>query len=194
MTSGARFLINAIVVGIGILLPICTCLFAWFKGGKAERHGATLFFTAGMGTLTFEMLTHQSTPVIAELMLDSAVAIGFLALAIRYNNLWVGAAMMVKGLQLAVHATHLTDEADPMFAGFNLYAAGLNLISLVLCLILIGGTVASIRRRMADRKATEQPPLVLTPRAFSRRLSESRAGRPDAATGHSGLDRLRPLG
>ncbi len=175
MSSGARFLINAIVVGVGILLPISTCLFAWIKGGKPERLGAALFFAAGMGTLSFEMLTHQSTPVIAELMLDSAVAIGFLALAIRYNNLWVGAAMMVKGLQLAVHATHLTDDADPMFAGFNLYAAGLNLISLVLCLILIGGTVASIRRRMADRKAMQRPPLASRPRAFGRQLSDSRA-------------------
>lgn len=175
MSSEARFLVNAIVVGIGILLPIATCIFAWFKGGKAERFGATIFFAAGMGTLTFEMLTHQSTPVVAELLLDSAEAVGFLVLAIRYNNLWVGAAMMLKGLQLAVHATHLTDEADPMFAGFNLYAASLNLISLLLCIVLLGGTVASIRRRVAERKAREQPPLVLTPRAFSRRLSHSKA-------------------
>ncbi len=175
MSSEARFLINTIVVGIGILLPVASCIFAWVKGGKAERHGASLFFAAGMGTLTFEMLTHQATPVIAELTLDSTVAIGFLVLAIRYNNLWVGAAMMIKGLQLAVHATHLTDDADPMFAGFNLYAASLNLISLVLCLILIGGTFASIRRRCRDRKATEQPTLVLTPRAFSRRLSDTKA-------------------
>ncbi len=107
-----------------------------------------------MGTLGVEIITRQSTPVTAELFFDTAVAVGFLALAIRYNNLWVGAAMMVKGLQLAVHATRLTDGADTIAGGVNLYAASLNLISLVICLILTGGTFATMRQRAKKR----QPP------------------------------------
>ncbi len=157
MTSEARFLVNAIVVPLGILLPIGTCVFAWFKGGGAERYGAALFWLSGLGTLGFEMVTGQATPVLEELFLDMAVAIGFLALAIRYNNLWLGAAMMVKGLQLAVHSTHLTDGEDPYFAGFNLYAASLNLVSLLICLILLGGTFAAIRRRKRERLAPAEP-------------------------------------
>ncbi len=168
-TSEARFLINAIVVPLGIALPIGTCVFAWFKGGGAERYGAALFWISGLGTLGFEMVTGQATPVLEELFLDMAVAIGFLALSIRYNNLWLGAAMMVKGLQLAVHSTHLTDGEDPYLAGFNLYAASLNLISLLICGILIGGTVSSIRRRMRERREAVSPkPELLLRRAGPR--------------------------
>lgn len=167
MTSEARFLINTFVVGLGFVLPVATCVFAWFKGGGAERYAAALFWLSGLGTVSFQMITHQATPVIAEMLLDTGVAIGFLGLAIRYNNLWLGAAMMVKGLQLAVHATHLTDGEDPIFLGFNLYAASLNLISLLICLILSGATFASIGRRAKDRarelaRAADPPaPLVL---------------------------------
>jgi hypothetical protein len=166
MTSEARFLVNAIVVPLGVLLPIATSVFAWFKGGPADRIGGALFGIAVLATVGFELITGQSTPVVPELLLDTTVATGFLGLAIRFNSLWLGAAMIVAGIQLAVHATHLTDGEDPMFAGFNLYAASLNLISLVICLILIAGTMASIRARVAGRMGggEPQPPLQLRAR------------------------------
>ncbi len=151
MTSEARFFVNAAVVPLCTLLPLAACIFAWFKGGPPERYGSSLFTASVLGTMLAELITGQGTPVLQELFLDFGVAVGFLALAIRYNNLWLGAAMMVKGLQLAVHATHLTDAEDPMFLGFNLYAAILNLISLVICLILIGGTISAIRVRSKRR-------------------------------------------
>jgi hypothetical protein len=168
MTSEARFVINIAVAIIGVGLFVSSCLLAWIKGGKAERWGASLYVFSALGTLGFEMVTGQATPVLEELLLDTAVAVGFLVLAIRYNNLWLGAAMMVKGLQLAVHATHLTDGEDPMFLGFNLYAASLNLISLVICLILGGGTLASMRQRAKRRAAEAQ---AKTPRPDPRDLS-----------------------
>ena len=153
MTSEARFIINTAVIALGALLPAGTCLFAWIKGGPAERYGCTLFGGAIVFTIVTQMLTGQSTPVIGELFLDTAVAVGFLALAICYNNLWLGAAMMVKGLQLAVHATRLTDGEDAVAGGVDLYAASLNLIALLICLILLGGTVATMRRRARQRRA-----------------------------------------
>lgn len=152
MTSEARFLINAAVVPLCTLLPLAVCLFAWIKGGPAERLGSSLFSISVLGTTVAELITGQGTPVMQELFLDTAVAVGFLALAIRYNNLWLGAAMIVKGLQLAVHATHLTDGDDPTFLGFNLYAVSLNLISLLICLIMFGGAVATIRLRIRARR------------------------------------------
>jgi hypothetical protein len=147
MNSEARFVINTIVIGLGALLPAGACLFAWIKGGPAERYGSTLFGGAIVFTIVCQMITGQSTPVTLELFLDTAVAVGFLALAIRYNNLWLGAAMMIKGMQLAVHATRLTDGEDAIVGGVDLYAASLNLIALLICLILAGGTAATMRRR-----------------------------------------------
>ena len=151
MTSEARFILNIAIVGGDVIVVIGSCLFALIKGSGAERWGAALFVAANLGTLAFEMITGQNTPVTAEMFLDTAVAIGFLVLAIRYNNLWLGAAMMVKGVQLGVHATRLTDGEDAMVGGANLYALSLDLIAMVICAILFFGTLASIRRRKALR-------------------------------------------
>ena len=142
---------NMAVIGTGELLIVVACLFSWIKGSIGERLGAAVFGLAALGTLAAEMITHQATPVVGELLLDTVEAIAFLALAIRYNNLWLGAAMMVKGIQLAIHATHLTDGEDPMFLGFNLYAASLNLLSDLMSLSLIAATIAAMRQRRQRR-------------------------------------------
>ena len=147
MTSEARSLINALTMALSGLLPAGACLFAWWKGGPAERYGSSIYAVSVLGTMCIELVTGQATPVTEELFLDTAVAVGFLALAIRYNNLWLGAAMMVKGLQLGMHATRLTDGEDAVSAGLNLYALGLNLIALVILAILFSGTIASMRQR-----------------------------------------------
>ena len=156
MTSEARLFINAVVVPVCTLTPLAVCLFAWFKGGPAERLGSSLFSASVLGTTLAELVTGQGTPVMYELFLDTGVAIGFLALSIRYNNLWLGAAMIVKGVQLAIHATHLTDGDDPYFLGFNLYAAGLNLISLLISFIMLGGAIATICQRVRRRSEAHE--------------------------------------
>jgi hypothetical protein len=163
------------VMAIGLALPAVACALAWWKGGPAERYGTSFYAVSVLGTVCLETLTGQATPVGEELFLDTAVAIGFLALAIRYNSLWLGAAMMVKGLQLAVHATHLTDGEDPTFLGFNLYAVSLNLISLIICLILIGGVVASIVQRRKRRAAAPLRERRAAPRDLRQRLNPSRS-------------------
>ena len=157
MTSEARLVVNMAVIGTGDVLVVVSCLFAWIKGGAGERIGAGVFSFAVLATLGTEMITHQATPVVGELLLDTVAATAFLALAIRYNNLWLGAAMIVKGLQLALHSTHLTDGDDPMLAGFNLYAACLNFLSDLTCLSLIAATIASIRARGRRRSMAAGP-------------------------------------
>ena len=156
-----------IVVSLGAILPAATCLFAWLKGGGAERNGAILYAISVFGTIGFQAISGQSTPVTAELFLDTSVAVCFLVLAICYNNLWLGAAMMVKGLQLGIHATRLTDGEDPIVGGVDLYAAGLNLIALVICMILAGGTIATMRQRARLRR---QPPPAPMPAPIPPRL------------------------
>ena len=153
MTSETREFVDLVVQTLmwGGLIGVCA--FAWFKGGAAERYGAVVFLVSSLGAVGFELSTHQYLPVVQMLMLDTLVALAFLALAIRFNSLWLGAAMIVKGLQLGLHATHLTDSGDAYLAGFNLYAVGLNLIALSILLIFFGATLASIRGRSAIRYA-----------------------------------------
>jgi hypothetical protein len=163
MTSEARAFLNAFTMALGGLLPVAACVFAAFKGGRPERYGSFLYAAAVLATMALELITGQATPVTEELFFDTALASGFLWLAIRFNNLWLGAAMMIMGLQLAVHATHLTDGEDPILGGVNLYAALLNLFALLMFGILISGTVASIRQRARRRReervqaATDRP-------------------------------------
>jgi hypothetical protein len=150
MHSEARLFVNAVVIALGVGVLVSVCVLSWIKGRRAERFGAALYGGSVIVTFLFEIATGGPPPIAVELGFDTLVAIGFLMLAIGYNNLWLGAAMIIKGVQLAVHATHLTDVNDPYFAGFNLYAASLNLISLLILLTILGGTVASIRSRRTD--------------------------------------------
>ena len=126
---------------------VIVCILAWLKGRPAERYGATYYLVSVAGTTALELITGKATPAVPELFLDASVAICFLWLAIRYNNLWLGGAMMVKGLQLALHSIHLTDGTDPSVGGVNLYAAGLSLISFTIVTIIGAGTVVGIVER-----------------------------------------------
>jgi hypothetical protein len=152
MTSEARSLINLlaeVAIWGGI---VGVCLFAWLKGRPAEKYGSTVFTASSLGAFAFEVVTGQAIPLAPEMFMDTAVAASFLVLAIRYNNLWLGAAMIVKGAQLALHGFHLTDMDDTQVAGFNLYTASLNLIAILIVLIFLTATVSSVRVRQQARR------------------------------------------
>ena len=160
MTSEARLVANILTVGVTDVAVIVACVFAFIKGRPAERYGAVLYFASSAGTFIIELVIGQDIPVIPVLLLDTAVAVGFLLLAIRYNNPWLGAAMMVKGLQLALHATHLTDFADANLGGANLYYLSLDAVSLIISVIIFGATLSGIRarRRAVARSETAADP------------------------------------
>ena len=150
MDSGARFILDILVPATADGILIAPALFAWFKGGPAERYGGALYVSAIVGTLVLVMFGYE-LPTLAELGLDAVVATGFLWLAIRYNSLWLGAAMMIKGLQLGLHAMHLTDMTDPTFKSFNLYLLSLDLISVMISMTIFLATLASMRARRKAR-------------------------------------------
>ena len=151
MTSEARFIADLVLYLVFGGAFFGVCLFAWLKGRTPERYGAALYFLSVSATLAFQLLTGQATPVVPELFFDAIVASGFLYLAVRYNSPWLGFAMIVKGLQLALHAIHLTDISDPVAGGLNLYAASLELISFVILGAIFCGTLASLRERRSTR-------------------------------------------
>ncbi len=147
MTSEARFLLNVGVLGSvwGALIGACT--FAWLKGRAAERFGASLYFFSALGFLGLVLITRDSMPVAAESLVDGAVAVGFLFLAVRYNKLWLGAAMVAKGVQLGLHATHMTELKDAYIGPFNLYTTSLDLVSILISGTIFAGTLADLRAR-----------------------------------------------
>ena len=155
MTSEARLIIDFALYAVFLGVMLGVCLLAWFKGRPADKYGALVFLASVGATMALEFGTGSLNPLVPELFFDGLEAAGFLFLAVRYNNLWLGAAMIAKGLQLALHATHLTDTQDPALGRINLYAASLTLISFIILMIILGGTLASIRARRAtdSRKA-----------------------------------------
>lgn len=158
MTSEARFIFNVatLVLLLGVL--IATLTLAWLKGRPAERYGSTIYAISFFGSMALQVVTGQSLPIVPELFLDTLVAMGFLVLAIAYNNLWLGGAMMIKGVQLAMHATHLTDQADPKFLGLNMYVVGLDLVSLMILMTMLGGVLASMKARRAGALRSPNAP------------------------------------
>lgn len=157
MTSEARLIANLLTIFVGLSVVGGACGFAVIKGGPAERIGAGVFVLSNVVFLAFQILTNSDFPIVQEVLVDFAVAFTFLVLAIRYNSLWLGAAMMVMGAQFSLHAAHLMDLGDPHLGRLNLYAFALNMIGLALCGILVGATLATLRKRRQARMASAEP-------------------------------------
>jgi hypothetical protein len=154
MTSEARlFLLNLLTLGVGWGVFAGACGFAVIKGGRPERIGAAAFFLSNLVYLVFQVTTGRDFPVVQNLFMNFAMAFTFLVLAIRYNNLWLGAAMMLSGAEFSLHAAHLMDLGDPHLGPVNLYALAGNLFDLALCGILVWATLSSMKQRRAQGRS-----------------------------------------
>ena len=135
-------------VQIGIAIAFGCCVFCWWKGGKAERWGAGLIFGAFICDTLIGVVTYPNTPHLPAFIVDFVLACSLLALAIRFNSIWLGAAMLLQGLELAWYAFQSTSE------GFNWrqYAHWANIQTALMLLSLVAGSVASWRRRVIIRR------------------------------------------
>ena len=149
------------VTYVGLVLLGAVCAFAWWKGEMAERLGCGIYCWAWILTLAAEWQAGDDFPVVAMLSVDALAAAGFLVLAIRYNNLWLGAVMMLQGMQLGLHAMYFTSSPNLLLFGYNLFALMLNLISLAILITIAGGIGASAMKRRKSRQRAqgrERPP------------------------------------
>ena len=153
MTSEALSVLNMVVPLLGLTILGSVVGFAWFKGDMGERLGAIVYAGAWMIALGAEWYTGESLPVVPILILDTLIATAFLLLAIRYNNLWLGAAMMLQGIQLGMHAISFTSAPDIHVLGFNVFALTLNLISLFILVTIAGGVAATAKQRRRSRQS-----------------------------------------
>jgi len=135
---------------IGWLVTLGVLAFAWFKGGLPERYGASLKVVTSAAALGAHHLLKQDSISVALLTLDGLLAVGFLALAIRYASLWIGAAMLLQAGQFSLHAWYLVGEMPRD----RFYAIANNLVTIgILLCILVGTTIAWTRRRRAAQTA-----------------------------------------
>ncbi|HEX3919291.1 MAG TPA: hypothetical protein VHW60_18285 [Caulobacteraceae bacterium] len=79
---------------------------------------------------------------------DFVCAVTFLLLAVRYANLWLGAAMLFQAAQFSLHAWYLINELkiDSTHAWIN------NGDDWGILIAMFTGAILSIRRRVADAR------------------------------------------
>lgn len=149
---------NMAVLVFGLAAVFGVCGLAIWKGQGPERYGAIAYITAWITVVIFELVVGETFPVVPILLLDTAVAMAFLMLALKYNNLWLGTAMILQGVALGLHATHLTGATDPKLFGLNAYALLVNLTSFGILVTLGCATGVTLSRRARARRSGRASP------------------------------------
>ena len=127
---------------------------ALLKGGPAERWGAVAMSAEWIAELMFDRLaTFHRLAIVPTIGLDFVLALALLGLALRYGRLWLGAAMIVQSVMLALHSMALSDDSP----GFYFYASSLNIGTCTMAGCLLAGTVASWRRKPAADGLAPRP-------------------------------------
>lgn len=134
---------------IGWAVTLAVCIFAWWRGGPAERAGAFLVIGAAVAVWIAHNLAPASFGDTALLIIDALMAMGFLGLAIRYASLWLGGAMLFQAAQFSLHAYYLVTEMprDRLYSIVN----NIDTVGVLVCILT--GTIVAWRRSAMVRAA-----------------------------------------
>ena len=137
------------IVQLLIAVGLLACLVSLWKGGTAERVGAALVLASIAFSLFGAILLPKGAFLFGQMIGDAAVALGLLALTLRYGSPWMGMAMLLYAAQFALHSFYfVTQRPNDLFhATMN----NVNFMGVILCVAL--GTVTAILRRMKQRRA-----------------------------------------
>jgi hypothetical protein len=132
------------------VLALLSCVFAFVKGGRAERVGAAIIFANLIAYVIAETQFHLQ---VVNLVIDALTAAALLAVALRYASFWQGAVMVLYAAQFSLHAYYYVTERprDLLHSVVN------NTIFFVICGCLIIGTAVTWRRRVKTAEIAPQP-------------------------------------
>ena len=123
---------------------------ALLKGGTPERLGAAAMICDWAAEALVDRFgDFHRIAIVPTLFLDALFAASLLVLALRYGRLWLGAAMILQSVMLAMHSMVLSDDAP----GFYGYAACMNLTTCLLLFSLLTAALSAWRRRVRLRRA-----------------------------------------
>ena len=126
-------------------------LLALAKGGAPERWGAGVMVAEWTAELVVDNFFSAGDVAVAPtIILDAALAFALLSLALRYGRLWLGLAMILQSVMLALHAFALSDDSP----GYLAYATALNLLTCAVVLNLLSATLSAWRKRARAQGAT----------------------------------------
>jgi hypothetical protein len=130
--------------------------FALWKGDVAVRLAALTHLSVQVVTFLINPRFGDIGGESALLAVDFISAVIFLLLAVRFANLWIGAAMLLEAGQFGLHAYYLVMDLphDKLHAWIN------NTSDAAILLCILAGAVLAIRRRMdLAREASEREAL-----------------------------------
>jgi hypothetical protein len=147
-------MLHSLISQISIGSLIIACLFAFVKGGLAERYGAVIICMSWFGgyVISFMLKTVFSAQSreLTFLAMDAILALGMLALAFRFAKLWLGFAMLMLSGELALHGAAMGDWGF----SFRDYIIFNNILSFGLLVLLIGATIVAWVQRGRKTDAT----------------------------------------
>ncbi len=133
------------------------CGVALWKGGPAEKGGALLILSTWLAAMFGLAVSKAYIEAGPFLMSDVILAVGLLALALRFGSLWVGGAMLLQAVGISLHAAYFAaDKSELSHQMQNLYIGGKNVCSLAMLLVILAGVLASWRKRVKALKAERQ--------------------------------------
>ena len=137
---------TALVAQLLWVAILAVCALAYFKGGAPERWGAGLTLVMAVAFLVVNNVMPQPQRGVPHLVLDGVLAVGFMALTLRYASAWLGLVMVLQGVQFSLHAFYFVTHKTPGLA----YAMVNNLVTWGTLLGLLWGVLAYWRlRRLA---------------------------------------------
>ncbi len=137
-----------IAAWMGWAVLVIVLVLACWKGSRAERLGVAIFLAGAI----YAMVVYQVVPrnLVPTLLLlgEGAMGVGFLFLAMRYMNAWLGVAMLLQAIQFSLHAYYLVGglPRDRTLA----MVTNLDSIGVLLCILV--GTMLTWRRRARAAK------------------------------------------
>ena len=142
---------------------LAVMLVALAKGGSPERLGAGAMLLDWLAELAADRFgDFHRMAIVPTVFLDFILASALLVLALRYGRLWLGGAMILQSVMLALHSMVLSDDAP----GYYVYATCMNVTTCLVFTCLLSGTVSSWRRRVMVREAAKPATVhVSVPRA-----------------------------
>jgi len=132
-----------IAAWMGWAMLVIVLVLACWKGSRAERLGVAIFLAGAIYAMAVYSLFPRSLVPTLLLLGEGAMGVGFLFLALRYMNAWLGVAMLLQAIQFSLHAYYLVGDLprDRTFAMVN----NLDSIGVLLCILV--GTLLTWRNR-----------------------------------------------
>lgn len=141
---------SSYALAIAVLaFSLVSCAFALIKGGAQERMGAAIILANLVASAANEVFLQDQRILLG---IDALTAIALLPLTMRYASVWLGAVMLLYGVQFALHAVYFVLERpkDMLHVAIN----NTNFFAISVCLAV--GTVMSWKRRRKTRALTSR--------------------------------------